>query len=143
MGLFIVISITSDGFSSTIELDMLKGRLKKNPFLGVCFSIFLLGLAGMPLTSGFIAKFLLFTNLWAAGLYVWVIVFLLASVLGFYFYLKPIWTLSIDEAESDVILLVSRTNSIILSVLALLTILLGIAPSSLLNIADWVVSSYL
>jgi len=143
VGLFIVISITSDGFSSTIELDMLKGRLKKNPFLGVCFSIFLLGLAGMPLTSGFIAKFLLFTNLWAAGLYVWVIVFLLASVLGFYFYLKPIWTLSIDEAESDVILLVSRTNSIILSVLALLTILLGIAPSSLLNIADWVVSSYL
>jgi NADH-quinone oxidoreductase subunit N len=143
VGLFIVISIATDGFSSTIELDMLKGRLKKNPFLGVCFSIFLLGLAGMPLTSGFIAKFLLFTNLWAADLYVWVIVFLLASVLGFYFYLKPIWTLSIEETESDVVLLVSRTNSIILSVLALLTIILGIVPSSLLNIANWVVSSYL
>lgn len=143
VGLFIVISIAADGFSSTIELDMLKGRLKKNPFLGVCFSIFLLGLAGMPLTSGFIAKFLLFTNLWAADLYVWVIVFLVASVLGFYFYLKPIWTLSIEEAESDVVLLVSRTNLIILSVLALLTIILGIVPSSLLNIANWVVSSYL
>ena len=143
VGLFISLSIIADGFSSTIDLDMLKGKLKNNPFLGVCFSIFLLGLAGMPLTSGFIAKFLLFTNLWAADLYVWVIIFLAASVLGFYFYLKPIWTLSIEDGESESVYVVSRTNSLIISVLALLTIIFGVAPSSLLNIANWVVSSYM
>ncbi len=143
VGLFIILSIVADGFSSTIDLDMLKGKLKNNPFLGLCFSIFLLGLAGMPLTSGFIAKFLLFTNLWAADLYVWVIIFLAASVLGFYFYLKPIWTLSIEDGESESVYVVSRTNSLIISVLALLTIIFGVAPSSLLNIANWVVSSYM
>ena len=143
VGLFVVVSIVADGFSSTIDIDQLKGSLKKNPFLGICFSVFLLGLAGMPLTSGFIAKFLLFTNLWAADLYVWVIIFLIASVLGFYFYLKPIWTMSIEEPESEKTYVVSRTNSVVLSVLALLTIIFGVAPSSLLNIANWVLSSYL
>ena len=143
VGLFIVLSIVAEGFSSTIDLDTLKGKLKSNPFLGICFSVFLLGLAGMPLTSGFIAKFLLFTNLWAADLYIWVAIFLVASVLGFYFYLKPIWTLLIEEGDSETVYVVSRTNSLILSLLALLTIVFGVAPSSLLNIANWVVSSYL
>jgi NADH:ubiquinone oxidoreductase subunit 2 (subunit N) len=81
--------------------------------------------------------------LWAADLYVWVVIFLVASVLGFYFYLKPIWTLLIEEGDSETVYVVSRTNSMILSILALLTIVFGVAPSSLLNIANWVISSYL
>jgi len=143
VGIFIVISIVADGFSSTIELDSLKGILKNYPLLGVSFSVFLLGLAGMPLTSGFIAKFLLFTNLWASDLYILVLIFLVASVLGFYFYLKPIWVLSIEDSSIESKIVVSKVNLTIVSLLALLTIIIGISPSLLLNFADWVVSSYL
>ena len=105
--------------------------------------MFLLGLAGMPLTSGFIAKFLLFTNLWASDLYILVLIFLVASVLGFYFYLKPIWVLSIEDSSIESKIVVSKVNLTIVSLLALLTIIIGISPSLLLNFADWVVSSYL
>ena len=51
--------------------------------------------------------------------------------------------MSIEEPESESTYVVSRTNSVVLSVLALLTIIFGVAPSGLLNIANWVLSSYL
>ena len=62
----------------------------------------MLGLAGLPLTSGFVSKFILITNLWSYEKYILVFALMLWTVAGFYFYLKPIWIAAIDKPENSV-----------------------------------------
>ena len=61
--------------------------------------VVLLGMAGMPVTSGFIAKFGAFTSAWQQGHEWLVIVALLASVAAFFFYLRIIVDMYMREPE--------------------------------------------
>ena len=115
-----------------------------NRFLATTFCIFMLGLAGIPLTSGFVSKFILLTNLWAYEKYLLVTILLLSTVAGFYFYLRPIWIATIEKTETPVeTLKLKKTEYLLISSLAALTIFFGLVPSSLINISRWVVQSYL
>ena len=104
----------------------------------------MLGLAGLPLTSGFVSKFILITNLWSYERYVLVSVLMLTTVAGFYFYLRPIWVAAVEKTENVVEkILVKNSDKLLLSVLAALTIYFGLLPNTLVNITRWMVESYL
>ena len=104
----------------------------------------MLGLAGIPLTSGFISKFILITNLWSYESYLLVVILMLSTVAGFYFYLRPIWIAAIEKSESPVEkITLSRSHVLSLSVLAFATIYFGLLPNSLINISRWVIQNYL
>ena len=104
----------------------------------------MLGLAGLPLTSGFVSKFILITNLWAYEKYILVFALMLSTVVGFYFYLKPIWVSAIDKPEQAVSKIVLRlSDRLSIGLLAGVTILLGILPNALINISRWVIENYL
>ncbi len=91
VGIFTVFSIISGQLSSDFQISNISGLFKENKFITITFAIFMLGLAGLPLTSGFVSKFILITNLWSYERYVLVSVLMLTTVAGFYFYLRPIW----------------------------------------------------
>ena len=144
IGIFVIFSIINGKMSSNFNIQDIQGLIINNKFLAVTFCTFMLGLAGIPLTSGFVSKFILLTNLWAYQKYLLVSILLLSTVAGFYFYLKPIWIATIEKTEKPVEnFKIKRSEYLLISSLATMTIFFGLVPSSLINISRWVVQSYL
>ena len=72
------------------RLDNLKGLFHRAPFAALMIAIAMLSLAGLPPFPGFIAKFLIFKNVMAAGHTTYAVLGLVGSYLGIYFYLRVI-----------------------------------------------------
>ena len=144
IGVFTVFSIISGQLSSNFEISNLSGLGKENKFLTLTFSTFMLGIAGLPLTSGFVSKFILITNLWSYEKYLIVIVLMLSTVAGFYFYLKPIWVAAIEKSDNSVERIkISISDKFLLGFMATLTIYFGLLPDTLVNITQWMIENYL
>ncbi len=144
LGVFFVFSLISGHMSSDFSIEKLSGLFKDNKLLTISFSIFMLGIAGLPLTSGFVSKFILIANLWSYERYVIVVMLMLSTVAGFYFYLKPIWTASIQKSEIlKIKIKISLVEKLVLLILSFLTIFLGLFPNGLINLTRWVIENYL
>ncbi len=72
------------------RLDKLKGLFHRAPFSALMIAVAMLSLAGIPPFPGFVAKFLIFSNVMAAGHTTYAVLGLLGSYLGIYFYLRVI-----------------------------------------------------
>lgn len=72
------------------RLDNLKGLFHREPFAALLIGISMLSLAGIPPLPGFVAKFLIFKNVMAAGHTGYAVLGLVGSYLGIYFYLRVI-----------------------------------------------------
>lgn len=135
LGSFAVVSAVSGAANSASKLDEYQGLAARSPGLAAGFTILLLGMAGLPLTSGFIAKFGVFSDAWSAG-YEWlVIVAVLASVLAFAVYLRVVVNMYMSESDAGA-LEVPDTARWVLLVSAAATIVWGILPGSLLDLAS-------
>ena len=144
VGIFTVFSIISGQLSSDFKISNLSGLFKENKFLTIAFSVFMLGIAGLPLTSGFVSKFILITNLWSYEKYLIVTVLMLTTVAGFYFYLRPIWVAAIEKSDNAIEKIkISISDKVLLGFMAALTIYFGLLPNTLVNITRWMVENYL
>jgi NADH-quinone oxidoreductase subunit N len=72
------------------RLEQLKGLFHRSPFAALMIAIAMLSLAGIPPFPGFIAKFLIFSNVMAAGHVSYAVLGLVGSYLGIYFYLRVV-----------------------------------------------------
>ena len=72
------------------RLDNLKGLFHRDPFAALMIGVAMLSLAGIPPFPGFVAKFLIFKNVIAAGYTLYAVLGLVGSYLGIYFYLRVI-----------------------------------------------------
>ena len=81
---------TSDDDPERDRLDNLKGLFQRQPFAALMIALAMLSLAGIPPFPGFVAKFLVFKNVIAAGFTLYGVLGLVASYLGIYFYLRVI-----------------------------------------------------
>ena len=100
-GAFIVVgAVAGLGIGSRIE-DW-KGVGLRYPFLGASFAVMLLSLAGIPLTVGFVAKFVLFSAaVQAQGWFVWLAVAgLLNSALSVFYYARVLRVMYMEKGEA-------------------------------------------
>lgn len=117
----------------------LAGLFRRAPGLALCLLIFLLSLAGIPPLSGFFAKFYIFSAALESepnlGL-LWLILLAVAmSAVSLYYYLRVLKAAYVAPAPEDLPRLrVSPATRLTLWVLAALVVLLGCAPSLLLNV---------
>lgn len=81
------------------RLDHLRGLFHREPYAAIMIGIAMLSLAGIPPLPGFIAKFLIFKNVMAAGYTLYAVLGLVASYLGIYFYLRVIQYLFMSPEE--------------------------------------------
>jgi NADH-quinone oxidoreductase subunit N len=83
-------------------IDDWKGLGARRPLLGVAFGLMLLSLAGVPLTVGFVSKFVLFSAaVEAQGYFVWLAVAgLLNSALSVFYYARVLKVMFFDRAEA-------------------------------------------
>jgi NADH-quinone oxidoreductase subunit N len=80
----------ADDDSARDDLEQLKGLFRRAPASALLIGMAMLSLAGIPPFPGFIAKFLIFSNVMAAGYTVYAVLGLVGSYLGIYFYLRVI-----------------------------------------------------
>ena len=135
LGSFAVVAAVSGAENSASNMDEYRGLATRSPGMAAGFTILLLGMAGLPLTSGFVAKFGVFSDAWSAG-YQWlVVVAVLASVLAFAVYLRVVVNMYMSDAEEPE-LEVPDTARWVLTIAAAATIVWGVLPGSLLDLAS-------
>jgi NADH-quinone oxidoreductase subunit N len=113
-----------------LDVSNFNGLFKKNPFLAVAMTIALLSLAGIPPLAGFFGKYLVFALAVKHGYVGFVIVGVITSLIGVYYYFRVIIAMFLKDSDTTVIE-VSTLHKVLLFVLVLLTIALGIAPDFL------------
>lgn len=110
------------------SISVLNGLSKKNPFLAIVLGVSMFSLAGIPLTAGFWGKFYVFADAAYRG-HIWLLVVaILMSAVGIYYYFKPIIAAYMKEGDGEHIQLTSFYK-IILGFTTVGSILLGLFPS--------------
>lgn len=110
------------------------GLARKQPVLAATCTIFLLSLAGIPLTGGFFAKYYMLTSVIASGKFMWLVVFaVLCAAVSVYYYFRVIQAMYFKDGEGTTEREPSSGFKGLLVVLAALVILLGVFPQALLN----------
>jgi NADH-quinone oxidoreductase subunit N len=133
LGAFGVVILVSRTGEERTSLRSYRGLGRRNPLLGACLTLFLLSLAGIPPTAGFMAKFLVFGAAVEAGLEGLVIVAVLASVAAAFFYLRVIVLTYMEEPEDEIAVRAASAPSFTLAAAAAATLALGVFPSLILD----------
>ncbi|MFT4087232.1 MAG: NADH-quinone oxidoreductase subunit NuoN [Gordonia sp. (in: high G+C Gram-positive bacteria)] len=138
-GSFAVLSVVRDDDGREYsDLTGWAGLGRRSPVVGAIVSIFLLALAGIPLTSGFIAKFAVFNAAGQAGGWALILVGVLCSAVAAYFYLRVIVSMFSTDAIDDAPAVPnpSLLTKIPVGVCAVATVVLGIVPQPLISLAE-------
>jgi NADH-quinone oxidoreductase subunit N len=98
-GTFGVVSVIGRVTDGKQTLPAYKGLGRTNPALALCFTVFLLAQAGVPLTSGFFAKFGVLGAAVEARSYWLAIVAMISAVISAFLYLRIVATMYIGEGE--------------------------------------------
>ncbi|HXH30434.1 MAG TPA: NADH-quinone oxidoreductase subunit N [Bacteriovoracaceae bacterium] len=101
LGAFAVISQFEEKNQKDLTLDQMAGLGLRHPVLGACLTLFLLSMAGIPLTSGFIGKYGLFNSVVNAGEVPLVVIAVLTSVVSVYYYLRVIVYMFMKESTAE------------------------------------------
>jgi len=137
IGAFAVVTLVRDHTGEATHLSQWAGLGKRSPLVGGIFALFLLALAGIPLTSGFTGKFAVFSAAAGAGAAPLVVVGVLASAVAAFFYVRVIVLMFFSEPAADGPTVgvpgVFTTAAVSLGVVV--TVLLGIVPQPILDLA--------
>ena len=144
VGAFAVVSHFAGAGERYVRLEDYAGLGRRSPLLAATLTIFLLSLIGIPITGGFFAKFYVFTAALQANLVGLVIIGVLNSAIGAYYYLRIIVMMYMREPREEV--LVSPVPFGLVAALAVsvaATIYLGILPGRVLEYASRAASEVL
>lgn len=115
-------------------IDSFNGLAKRNPYLSFCMGVALLSLAGIPPLAGFFAKYYLFTVAFESG-YVWLVLLaVVTSLIGVYYYFRIIIAMYLKSTEKGFIIQVPLRHTVILALCVLLSIVFGVFPDLLVGL---------
>ena len=115
------------------EIINFNGLGKSNPLLAAILTASLLSMAGIPIFSGFFAKFMLFTQTIQSGFLVVVIIGVISSIISVGYYFKLILAMYTKDASEEKTTVPFVYNAVAV-VAILLNIIIGIYPSLLTNL---------
>ncbi|GFG55669.1 NADH-quinone oxidoreductase subunit NuoN [Mycolicibacterium agri] len=113
------------------------GLGRRSPALSAAMAVYLLGIAGIPLTSGFVSKVAIFQAAASDGAMALVVVGALSSAIAAYAYARVIVRMFFSEPTPQTPLPAApaRSTATVVGVAAAVTVLLGITPQPVLAIA--------
>jgi NADH-quinone oxidoreductase subunit N len=115
------------------SLKCMAGLGRRSPWAAVLLTLFLLSLAGIPGTAGFIGKFYVFGGIVRAELWWLAVIAVVLSAVGAYYYLRVIMYMFFREPEEDCGLKEPRpmpgSMAVALAISAVATIVIGVVPS--------------
>jgi len=101
LGAFAAISALAEGDGECDDLESYRALASRRPGLAAGLALSMLSLAGLPLTAGFMGKFLIFSA--GEGAFLWVLAVLLAvnSTISIYYYLKVVSIMYSPASEAE------------------------------------------
>jgi len=119
------------------------GLGSRRPGLAAIFAVSLFSLAGMPLTVGFIGKFTIVAAGAGAALWALVIVLVLTSTIGLYYYTRLIVAMYVrrPEAEASGAATGAAAGVAVLAALTGFMLIFGVYPAPLLRLVEHAVST--
>ncbi|GAB2772076.1 NADH-quinone oxidoreductase subunit NuoN [Nocardioides salsibiostraticola] len=164
MGAFAICTLVRDSAGQAGGFDRWAGLGRRAPLVAGVFAFFLLAMAGIPLTSGFVGKWAVFTVAMSAGAWPVVLVAIASSVIAVYFYIQVIRLMFFGEpanapsgdsaveradlvekgvgggaavatqVEVGQVTAASPFTTVTIAVCALATLVLGVVPGPLLDL---------
>jgi NADH-quinone oxidoreductase subunit N len=135
VGAFGVVTVLSNEERDADSLQDYVGLFWRRPVLASIFTLMLFSLAGIPVTAGFLAKFYVVTAGASAGIWPLILILVISSVIGLFYYLRVVVTMyarvreEAPRAEPHAI-----GGSYVLVGLTILLVWLGVYPVPLLNV---------
>jgi NADH-quinone oxidoreductase subunit N len=135
LGAFGVVLMLERGGEEADQIGDLTGLAWRAPALATAMAVFMVSLAGLPPTAGFVAKFYIFTAALDAGQTALAVIGVLTSVVSAYFYLRVAYTMFTGEPRPNVAFVGGRwvSAAVIISTLGVLA--LGVFPAPLTTFA--------
>ncbi|CAN5208934.1 NADH-quinone oxidoreductase subunit N [soil metagenome] len=139
VGSFGVLTALEGRSHKAVALDDVRGFGRRSPLVAGMMGLFLFGLAGLPGTAGFMAKFAVFRAGVEADLTWLVVVAVVSSVIAAFFYVRVIVAMFMDdepaEAAAQPPLVPRGANAAGLAVASAAVIVLGVVPGALVDLA--------
>jgi NADH-quinone oxidoreductase subunit N len=135
---FAVVTLVRDSSGEATHLAQWAGLGRKSPLVAATFAFFLLSMAGIPLTSGFMAKFAVFSAAWDGGAAALVIVGVVASAVTAFFYARVIVLMFFSEPPPDgpTVSVPSGYTAGAVALGLAVTVVLGVLPQPVLDLAS-------
>jgi NADH-quinone oxidoreductase subunit N len=138
LGAFAIVAQFEAANEKDLRIENMAGLGLRHPIMGLCMTIFLLSMAGIPLTSGFIGKYGLFNSAVSAGQVPLVVIAVLTSVVSVYYYLRVIVYMFMREADgTQAIYQNLRGAGIAATITAAATVQFGLFPRAIIQLVKY------
>lgn len=135
IGAFAALLLMQEQRNGDTQITTFKGLYTTNPALAVALGIFMMSLAGLPLTAGFLGKYFLFSL--TVGKYTWLtVVAIINSAISIYYYFRIIVAMFFQPSESTAPtpLYVPQAYQVTLLIALIGILLLGVFPEPILSV---------
>ena len=113
--------------------EAFSGLGNKNPFMAFTLTVAMLSLAGIPLTAGFVGKFMMFSTA-LSEYHIWLVVLaVINAVIGIFYYLRVVVAMYFKDSDHKAIVS-TPLFSVVLAFSAIITIVLGVYPGFISNL---------
>lgn len=135
VGGFAIVTLVRDSAGEVTDLNRWSGLGKRSPIVAGTFAFFLLAFAGIPMTSGFIGKFSIFSAAYESGSLAILIAGVLSSAIAAFFYIRVIVLMFFKDPVEDgtSVVIPSALTTITITISAAVTLVLGLFPAPLIN----------
>ena len=141
IAVFAFLNITENN-SLGEKIENFSGLFHKNKVLGASYAISVIGLAGFPITSGFVAKIYLFSAIANSGLIFvpFLLALLILTVVALYYYLKLITPMfrKCDGNTGVKVLNAVYSQKFVLIFCTAVTVLIGVYPDKLIELCRFI-----
>ena len=138
---FGLVTLVRDADGEATHLSQWSGLARKSPLIATTMTLLLLSMAGIPLTSGFIGKFYVFSAAWhTAGPLV--VIALICSAIAAFYYLRIVVLMFFAEPPENAptVSIPGATSAIALTLGVVATIAFGVFPQPIIDLATKAVS---
>ncbi|OIR13952.1 NADH-quinone oxidoreductase subunit N [mine drainage metagenome] len=132
-GFGMIMLLSREGFEAD-TLNDFKGLNQRSPWLAFMMLLLMFSMAGVPPTVGFYAKFSVLNAAVQAGHLQLVVMAVLFSLIGAFYYLRIVKLMYFDAPESHEKLYIQPDSSLLISINGLAVLILGILPNTLMSV---------
>jgi len=132
-GFGMIMLLSREGFEAD-SINDFKGLNQRSPWLAFMMLLLMFSMAGVPPTVGFYAKFAVLNAAMAAGHIMLVIMAVLFSLIGAFYYLRIVKLMYFDAPESHERIYMQPDSSLLISINGLAVLALGILPGTLMSV---------
>ncbi|MBU0620716.1 MAG: NADH-quinone oxidoreductase subunit NuoN [Gammaproteobacteria bacterium] len=132
-GFGMIMLLSREGFEAD-SLNDFKGLNQRSPWLAFMMLLLMFSMAGVPPTVGFYAKFSVLNAALQAGHIPLVVMAVLFSLIGAFYYLRIVKLMYFDAPESHEKIYIQPDSTLLVSINGLAVLLLGIMPGTLMSV---------